>query len=747
MNGASDSSGWAETTDQKSGRPYYYNTRSNQTSWTKPDELLTQSQRATGWTQTSTAEGRLYWFNKSNKAETAWTAPNGWDEPAVDSSQFVSSSFSFQQRDQGSRELVTRDQGSRDLAPRDDYRRDRNFDQGGGGYRGPIASTTSGYENAPQAEREAAFNKLLKRVGVQQDWTWEQAIKAAVQDPAFRAIKDPSERKDAFDDYKADLKRQEAEREQERIAKLKIDFRAMLQRHPEVQRYSRWKNIRPLVEEEAVFRSTDNDEERRLLFQDYIAELKEEYQEKRFQDHENAMKELGGIMKEVQIGPETRWADAQTMLENSESFRDDKFNTLTRSEVLDTFISHVRNLWDDVNSVKQRNKQLEARQARHAREGFQELLWELHSKDVLLANTTWKSAFPHISTDPRFTALLTNVRTGNPRDDGSTPLELFFDFIDELDRDLRDLALHAESVLKSARIKLRPDLSIADLTSASKHDKRLSPLSQPKLALVHDRIMASITALIEEDAAAERRAERRRHIDDLRQRIKRLEPPVTLDDTWDLVRPRIERLEEYAALPADEDRRAAFDRHIARLQDDADRERRHRRRDKERDRERDRSRDRDRRRSATPQSSEQNAYAEDRRRAIEQRERQYRHASGGSHAGGLSPPPRDRRAPPPREDFGRKGSLDDPPVPLRRGERERRDPRDPREGRYGSRADVYSRDSGLLDYGDEPMTNSDGGRGKRAGDGEVGREVKRVRLEEEEKALQSGSEEGEIEEV
>ena len=208
-----------------------------------------------------------------------------------------------------------------------------------------------------------------------------------------------------------------------------------------------------------------------------------------------------------------------------------------------------------------------------------------------------------------------------------------------------------------------------------------------------------------------RRRERRNNIDALRSRIKHLDPPVTLDDTWETTRPRIERLEEYAALPDDEDRRAAFDKHLARLQD-AERSRRHRR---------DRSR-----RSHTPQA-EHNAYAEDRRRAIEQRERQYRHASGG-----LSPPPRDRRAPP-RDD---RRSLDDPPPPRR--ERGRYDGPPPRERAYVSRADPQSRGSDLLDYGDEPDTRP----AKRAGSAGVDGPKKRPRTEE----VHSGSEEGEIEE-
>ncbi|PNS19775.1 hypothetical protein CAC42_7742 [Sphaceloma murrayae] len=751
MNGSAAEQ-WSETPDPKTGRPYYYS-KSGKTQWHKPDELLTSSQLATGWTQTSTQENKPYWYNKGNRNETSWTPPAGWEDEAPahhEESQIVSSSFSY----------PSRDQPSRDLVPRDDFRRDRTYDSGG--YRGPIASTPSTYQNATAAEREAAFTKLLKKVGVQPDWTWEQAIKAGVQDSAFRAIEDPADRKDAFDKYKDDIKQEEDDRKKAKLAKLRTDFRAMLERHPEVQRYSRWKNIRPIIEGESVFRSTDDEEERKRLFEEYRAELERQFYEKRYQDHEEAMANLGKIMRQVNIGPETHWEEAQKMLTHSEAFEEEKYETLTQSEILDHFIGHVRRLWDDVNIIKQRNKQLEAREARKGREGFVQLLRELHSKDILQANSSWRSIYPHVASDPRYKAIIANVRSGEPNTDGSTPLELFFDVIDELDRELRDLVVDAEQhVRRYSDTKLSPGFALEDFRSIiSSGSRRFPQLTPNKVAALYGRLMEFLDAQFKEDAAAEEARTRRKAIDALRQRIKSLEPPMTIDDTWELIRPRVERLEEYAVLGKEEDRKAAFDKQMERIQYEAEREKRDRRhrRDKddrpyrERDRDGHRDRDRDRRRSHTPSAiSERDAYAEDRRRATEQRERQYRHTSGAS-ANGLSPPPRDRERR--RDDdryAGRKASLDDPPPPRRREDREDRYDRErrerdaERERAYVSRADPFSK-GGELDYGDE---GGDAGR-KRSGSGDVGGGRKRVKMEDEakeEKALQSGSEEGEIEEV
>ncbi|KAF4549463.1 FF domain-containing protein [Elsinoe fawcettii] len=749
MNGAS-AGGWSETKDAKTGRPYYWNTQTNKTQWVKPDELLTPSQLATGWTQTSTAEGKLYWYNKANKTETAWNPPAGWEDapPArYEESSIVSSSFSYPSRDQ-----------SRDFAPRDEYRRDRYET---GGYRGPIAATPSGYQNATQEEREAAFNKLMKKVGVQPDWEWEQAIKAAVQDNAFRAIDDPTDRKEAFERYKQELKREEADCKKARLAKLTTDFRSMLERHPEVKRYSRWKNIRPFIEGEAVFRSTDDEEERKKLFEDYKNDLRREYEERRYYQHEEAMEELGGILRATDLGPDTRWEEAQNLLSQSEDFQDEKFQTLAKSEILDRFETLMRRMWQDVNTIKQKNKQMEDRQRRKNRDGFVKLLTELHKQDELQANSSWKSVYPLISSDERFHGLVQNVRTGNPRTDGSGPLELYFDYLDDLHRDLRDTAYDVMDFLHKSHIKLTPTSTLDDFTSALGISKHFSQMGPKKTAAVFERVMSEMARTFEEEKLAEETRAKKKSIDALRHRIESLEPPIGPEDTWELIRPRVERLEEYAALDNDDDRRKAFDKHLRRVKDDAfeaeRREKRHRRDRDDRHRERDprdrgsdgyRERERERRRSPTASVvSERDAYAEDRKRAMEQRERQYR-ATGGS-ANGLSPPPRERR----RDDdrfLDRRTSLDDPP--RRRGEgrddrydRERRERDVERERAYVSRADPGSR-GGELDYGEE---SGDASR-KRAGSNGVDRASKKAKLDEqakEEKALQSGSEEGEIEEV
>lgn len=617
-----------------------------------------------------------------------------------------------------------------------------------------------GVEYGTSAEAEAAFKKLLKKVGVQADWTWEQAIRASIQDLSFRAIKGPTQRKEAFERYQDELQIMEREREKERIVKLRTDFRTMLGRHPEIKHYTRWKTALPIIKGESVFRSTDNEDEKKKLFREYIGELRHQHEEKRHEDHEAAMRDLSTLMRDINVTPETRWEDARAKLKEHPTFAgDEKYQTLADFELLDQFQAQVKRLWEDVNTIKQREKQLKHRRERKARDGFVDLLRELQEQDKIGPDTEWKAIYPLVENEPRYQALLENVETGDERRDGSTPLDLFFDALEDLDREQGDVKLTADSALREARFKFTTKTTLEEFMDVVQEDKRLAYTKKSVLEAAYKKLQHKANSN-EEDLVRDEKRHQRRAIDALRSRIKRLEPPVELEDTWEDIRPRLEKYDEYAALSED-DRRAAYEKHMTRLNEDADLDR-ERRRHRPTDRRRSRSHGR-RPRSRTP-LRESDAYEADRRRAVEQRERQFRRPSPG----GLSPPPRDRER---RRDFDERRARDD------RYERERRERDVQREHAYIVRADPYAKATDL-DYGDSSDAvsaraesrngnangngngNGNGAVAKRAGsEGRDGRVRKRARTEgrladekvdadgDKEMAVQSGSEEGEIEEV
>lgn len=289
---------------------------------------------------------------------------------------------------------------------------------------------TNDPEYATAEEAEAAFVKLLKRSGVQPDWTWEQTIRATARDAQFRAIKDPKDRRAAFEKYCQDVVVQDKERAKERLAKLRADFETMLKRHPDITHYTRWKTARPMIEGETIFRSTSNEEERRQLFEEYIIGLKKVHAEQQTNLRKNAMDGLIDLLPKLNLEPYTRWSDAQGIISSTPPFQsDEKYQTLTKFDILTAFQNHMKALERKFNDTKQEEKNQKFRKERKARDGFRALLNDLRRSGKINAGTKWSQIVTAIEDEPRYTDM---AGLG-----GSSPQELFWDVVEEEERGLR----------------------------------------------------------------------------------------------------------------------------------------------------------------------------------------------------------------------------------------------------------------------------------------------------------------------
>lgn len=588
---------------------------------------------------------------------------------------------------------------------RDEYRpdrrdrdrdRDRDFDRerdgGFGGDRPRVEfNTGSELQFSTAQEAEAAFAKVLKQMKVQPDWDWSQAVRAGVKDPNWRAIPEPEKREEAFKRYCEDLRAQEKHKEQDRQAKLRSDFTAMLRSHPEIKYYTRWRTALPIIEEETIFRSAKDDNERRQLFEEYIITLKKAHEEEEAENRKSALDEVLDLMQSLHLEPFTRWQTAEAKLEDKDEFKNDKFRSLTRMDVLNQFEKHIRQLQREHNDRVQAERRAKHRVERKNRDAYMKLLNELRDTGKLRYGTKWKEIHPFIENDPRYTAMLGQG--------GSSPVDLFWDTLEEETGKFRTLRRYALDVLEHQRFEVTTATPVEEFLSVMRKDPRTANIDEQSMHDIYSYILDKVKKR-EDDERKMEESDERHAIDRLRSVIKRLEPPVELGDTWEAVRPRVEKTDEYRALKSDTLRESAFDKYMQRLKD-KESERRDRRRDdrpRSRDR-RDRDREyrngdshrRDRHRTRT-RSPEHDPYAAERRRAQQDREARYR----DTERTGLSPPRRreyrdddryERRRSPQGDHYGRERRERD----VERERTYRADPlsrADPREG------------SVSLDYGD-----------------------------------------------
>lgn len=65
------------------------------------------------------------------------------------------------------------------------------------------------FDNLTREDAAEVFKEALRDAGVSSSWKWEDANRVIMHDPRIKAIKAISERKQAFNDYIADIKAKE----------------------------------------------------------------------------------------------------------------------------------------------------------------------------------------------------------------------------------------------------------------------------------------------------------------------------------------------------------------------------------------------------------------------------------------------------------------------------------------------------------------------------------------------------------
>ena len=83
------------------------------------------------------------------------------------------------------------------------------------------------------------------------------------------------------------------------------------------------------------------------------------------------MEELAQLLKSLNLEPYTRWQEAQAIVQANERFKtEERFQVLTKLDVLNTFENHIKQLERAFNDQKQRTKSLKMRKERKNREAF-----------------------------------------------------------------------------------------------------------------------------------------------------------------------------------------------------------------------------------------------------------------------------------------------------------------------------------------------------------------------------------------
>jgi pre-mRNA-processing factor 40 len=200
------------------------------------------------------------------------------------------------------------------------------------------------------------------------------------------------------------------------------------------------------------------------------------------------------------------------------------------------------------------------------------MLEELRQAGKIVAGSKWSEVYPIIELDERYHNML-----GNP---GSSPLDLFWDVVDELDQKVEENSRVIENVLAPTAWSIKEDTSYEDFNKALSEEVRVQDADEasgkttdgdkPKVddaarakikelgdealqaAFNHVRVSLSLVTICGTNARLlfklhtravrlakeERRRQEKRlrnQIEDLRYVLRKLEPPIDLDASYETV--------------------------------------------------------------------------------------------------------------------------------------------------------------------------------------------------------------------
>ncbi|KAL0224815.1 hypothetical protein RCL1_002727 [Eukaryota sp. TZLM3-RCL] len=188
------------------GRTYYYNSVNGTSSWTKPDALKTDEDRALDdcvWKETFDANGRPYYYNTSTLA-TTWVMP-----PEV---LQIKHRFNPEKYPLTSTISLKVDPAVRPARP-----------LGLSAVEAILATHKKPSEYASITEAAAAFNKMLEDHGVGSCWTLRQVIRSCARDERWSAVEKFSVKKSAISSWQ---KRRAVEEEQHasQVEKVQVQY-------------------------------------------------------------------------------------------------------------------------------------------------------------------------------------------------------------------------------------------------------------------------------------------------------------------------------------------------------------------------------------------------------------------------------------------------------------------------------------------------------------------------------------------
>ncbi|KAL3538776.1 hypothetical protein ACH5RR_002142 [Cinchona calisaya] len=369
------------------------------------------------------------------------------------------------------------------------------------------------YENKLEAKN--AFKALLETANVGSDWTWDQAMRVIINDRRYGALKSLGERKQAFNEFVSQKKKQEVDERRARQKKAREDFKRMLEESRELTLSTRWSKAISMFEDDERFKAVERAKDREDIFEDYREELVKKERAKALEEQKRNRAEYLEFLKSCDfIKASSQWRKVQDRLE-----ADERCSRLEKIDRLEIFQEYIRDLEKEEEEQMKLRMEEHRKAERKNRDEFRKLMEEHVAAGALTAKTLWRDYCIKVKDLPACLAVSSNSS-------GSTAKELFEDVREELVKKYLDDKAQIRDAVKIREIILTSNSTLDDFKAAIMKD--VNPqISDVNLKLVFDEQLDRAREKEEKEAK-----KRKRLADDL-YRFLHTSKEITTSSRWE----------------------------------------------------------------------------------------------------------------------------------------------------------------------------------------------------------------------
>ncbi|KAM7280753.1 hypothetical protein ACFE04_007887 [Oxalis oulophora] len=405
---------------------------------------------------------------------------------------------------------------------------------------------------ASKQEAKSAFKALLESANVQSDWSWEQTLREIINEKHYGALKTLGERKQAFNEYLGQKKKQEAEERRLRQKKAREEFTKMLEESTDLTSFTKWSKAVSMFENDERFKAVERVRDREDLFDNYTVELGRKEKEKAAEERRRNIAEYRKFLESCDfIKVSSPWRKVQDRLED-----DERCLCLEKIDRLLIFQDYIRDLEKEEEEQKKIQKDQLRRAERKNRDEFRKLMEDHVAAGTLTAKTHWLDYCFKVKDSPQYDAVASNTM-------GSLPKDLFEDVVEELDKQYHDDKTRVKDAIKLKKITFEATWTLEDLKAHILEDVGSPPITDINFKLIYEDLLDRVREKEEKEAK-----KRQRLADDFTKLLHSFKE-ITLSSNWEDCKALFEESPEYRSIGEESLTKEVFEEYITHLQEKA----------------------------------------------------------------------------------------------------------------------------------------------------------------------------------